>query len=142
MPAARGDRRRHVPTIDEGGRLPRAARIRRRWEFNTIHKRGVRVRTRHFIVIGLATVTDGGQSSRIGCAVGRKVGKAVIRNRIRRLIKEVFRRMTEQLPVVDLVVIAKAGAGVLADSGFEAVAEELAPALTKAANRAVEREAS
>lgn len=140
MPKARGDSRRRVPSVDEGGKLPRAARIRRRWEFNKIHQDGVRVRTRHFVVIGLPTVAEDGSTARIGCAVGRKVGKAVVRNRLRRLIKEVFRRMTQHLPIVDLVVIAKANAGPLAGLEFDALAEELAPALKGAADRAVKKE--
>ena len=95
----------------------------------------MRVHTRHFTVIALETLADDG--ARIGTAVSRKVGNAVVRNRIRRLIKEVFRKMREDLPPADLVVIAKPHAHEI--DGYASVAEELTPALTSAAERAIAR---
>ena len=127
--------KRHVPTLERGGKLRRSARVRRQWEFRRIHQKGVRVHTRHFTVLGLATLADDG--ARVGMAVSRKVGNAVTRNRIRRLIREVFRRLREDLPPADLVVIAKPQANVMAGVGFAAVAGELVPALESAARKAI-----
>ena len=49
--------------------------------------------------------------ARIGMAVGvRAVGAAVTRNRVRRLIRESFRLQRQELPAVDIFVIARTGA--------------------------------
>ncbi len=126
---------RHAPILERGGKLGRSARVRRQWEFRRIHQKGVRVHTLHFTVIAHPTLAENG--ARIGTAISRKVGRAVIRNRVRRLIKEVFRRLREELPAADLVVIAKPKAKDVGELGFAGMAEELAPALTAAAKRAV-----
>jgi ribonuclease P protein component len=121
--------------LDRGGKLERSARVRRQWEYRQIHQNGVRVRTRHFMVLGLPTLGDDG--ARIGTAIGRKVGKAVVRNRIRRLIKEVFRRVREDLPAADLVVVAKPGDP---PREMKDMTGELVPALRSAAMKALARE--
>lgn len=76
-----------------------------------------------------------GERARLGCAVSRKVGGAVVRNRVRRLIKECFRRSAATLPAIDLVVIAKPNAAQLGERGLEAVAAEVLPAFSEAARR-------
>ncbi len=57
--------------------------------------------------------------NRLGLTVSKKVGKAVVRNRVRRLIKENFRLLEEQLPLsYDLVVVARVRA---ADSDYRKI---------------------
>ena len=72
--------------------------------------RGRRVHTAHFVLV-VASGPDPSAPSRLGITVTRKVGGAVQRNRIKRIVREAFRLSPDRLPHgVDLVVIAKPGA--------------------------------
>jgi ribonuclease P protein component len=80
--------------------------------------------TRHFLLLH-ATCPAG--SARLGITVTRKIGGAVVRNRIKRAVRETFRRCRGDLPDrLAIVVIARDGVAELA--GRE-IAAELEPAL-------------
>jgi ribonuclease P protein component len=54
---------------------------------------------------------NGGKVSRLGITVGTKVGKAVVRNRVRRRLREIYRlHETEFRSGWDLVVVARSRA--------------------------------
>ena len=61
-------------------------------------------------------------SPRLGLAATRRLGKAVWRNRVKRLLREFFRRHKTALPNKDLVIMAKKGAAAL---DYHQVEEEL-----------------
>lgn len=83
-------------------------RILRRPEFTRVYERRCSVADDTLIVYGSE---NGLKTPRLGLAVSRKVGNAVTRNRWKRLIREAFRQIREDLPVgVDLVVSARYGA--------------------------------
>jgi ribonuclease P protein component len=70
-----------------------------------------RVSTPHFVLLVAAREGGGGGPARLGFIVTRKVGVAVVRNRIRRVCRECFRTWPGLLPDgVDLVVVARPGA--------------------------------
>jgi len=90
------------------GRLRREARLTDKPQFDLIHREGLRVSDGCFTVI--ARPNELGHP-RLGMAVGiRAAGNAVNRNRVKRVVRERFRQRQQELPSVDLVVNARAGA--------------------------------
>lgn len=79
-------------------------RLRRKKEIDRIFREGQRVEGRHFRFILLP---KGEENPRILIVVGRKVGKAVVRNRVKRAVREGFRKNKELFRGLDVVVIAK-----------------------------------
>jgi len=65
------------------------SRLRRRSEFQLVYQRGVRVAGRCLVVFGLC---QPGRGCRLGITATRKIGSAVVRNRARRRVRELFRR--------------------------------------------------
>ncbi len=87
--------------------LPRAERLRKRREFVAIQGSGRKLHTEHFLVFVQARAgTDA--AARMGVTVSRKVGGAVVRNRVKRLVREAFRRSKALFPRgLDVVFVAK-----------------------------------
>lgn len=106
---------------------PKEARVRRRPEFNACYERGRRLHSPHFLLFWLPGADD---RARTGMAVSRKVGDAVTRNRVKRLLREFFRLHARALPAGDLVAVAKRHAGV-ARLDLAAVTGELLPLLER-----------
>jgi ribonuclease P protein component len=89
-------------------RHPRTARLLRPADFAALRTNSQRVSTRHFTAQYRHALRA---TARLGMAVSRKVSKnAVVRNRIRRQIRESFRMQRAQLPNVDVLVIARVSA--------------------------------
>lgn len=85
-----------------------------------MQSRGRKLRSRHL----LALVTPGReQVSRFGLVVSRKVGNAVIRNRVKRWLREAIRRNRWRVTGLwDLAIVANPGAS---DAGFAAIEREV-----------------
>ncbi len=108
-----------------GEKFPRQARLTRRSEFLNLSQGGRKVYTSHFVVISKSN--DKGEN-RLGVTVSARVGKAVVRNRIKRYLREYFRHHRREFPSLqDTIIIARKGAGKLS---WKEVAEELKGALT------------
>jgi len=70
-------------------RLPRHFRLRKRAEFELCYKNGRKYHTPHFLVFVLSA--EDRQIPRLGLSVSKKVGNAVVRNRLKRVLREFFR---------------------------------------------------
>jgi len=85
--------------------FPRDSRIRRRSEFVRLSGVGRKFHNRYFLVIAARSTVG---RSRLGITVTRKVGNAVVRNRIKRQTREFFRRrQADPGGCWDINVIAK-----------------------------------
>lgn len=88
--------------------LPRDARVRRAGDFAALRQASGRLGGRCFSVRWRPNGLD---HARLGLAVSKRVSKrAVDRNRIKRLVRESFRRARHGLPPIDLVVMAREAA--------------------------------
>jgi ribonuclease P protein component len=86
--------------------LPKSHHLRLPWEFAAVYD--AKVRESRGPLMAYAKPNDLGHP-RLGMSVSRKVGIAVKRNRIRRLLREAFRLMQHDLPAgYDFVVVVRA----------------------------------
>lgn len=103
----------------------KSERILKRAEFTKIAASGKRAGTSHFVVISGSSVLP---YARLGITVSRKVGNAVSRNRIKRLVREFFRLNRDMFSAADFSIIARRGSNHL---DYSAVCQELANALSR-----------
>ena len=131
---AGGDAARPGSRRDES--FPKRCRILRRGEFLRIQGQGHRVHGKRLVFQFLPA---SGRESRVGITVSKKVGNAVVRNRIKRWIREAFRRHPELRPrrgdrshrgeperAYDLVITAKRDA---TDFAWQPIHDEIVSVL-------------
>ena len=88
-------------------KFPHEARIVRSADYRAIYKTGGKIYSSNFVLFSRRNVLG---HSRLGITVSRKVGGAVVRNRTKRLFREIFRRSLNQIPSpFDMVVNARIG---------------------------------
>jgi ribonuclease P protein component len=117
-----------MPQTARSERFPASRRIRRRPEFQRVYDAGQRLRLRLMTVMVLPN--EGGES-RLGIAATRKLGGAVVRNRARRVVREVFRRA--DVPAgLDIVVIPRTE---LLEAEYPTVESEFRYALRRASRQ-------
>jgi ribonuclease P protein component len=103
--------------------LPARLRLRHKRDFDATYARGWRMGNGFFAVT--ATHNDAG-AARLGLAVALRVsGNAVMRNRLRRIIRESFRLHQHSIPPVDVVVSARPGARAASPDALRTSLDEL-----------------
>ena len=116
--------------MNDAGTAPRRrARITRSGDFDAVYRRGRSAANRHLVVYAFAREDrPPGSPARLGLSVSKKVGGAVERNRVKRVLREQFAAIAPTLPGgIDVVVIARPGAAQYVDErGSAALGERLA----------------
>jgi ribonuclease P protein component len=97
-----------------------SARLTHRAEFDAVYRNGRRKSSRQFTIF---FAPSGRRESRFGMSVGRALGGAVVRNRIRRRVREVLRLHRREIPSGwDIIVHPRVS---VAKAEFAALSEEL-----------------
>ncbi len=98
--------------------LPPGARLRSAADFAALRHAPGRIETRHFTLRHAPATAP---ACRLGLAVSRRVSKhAVVRNRIKRVVRESFRSLRTRLPALDVLVIARPSAANVPNAALRA----------------------
>jgi len=93
--------------------MKRGSRLSRSRDFEAVFRHGRSVSTRYLVLYSFARPQDETADSdrpRLGLAVSRKVGNAVVRNRLKRLLREAFAQLSADVASDrDYVLIVRPG---------------------------------
>ncbi len=132
-PAGKGPEASGSLTLDRSESFPPGARLLKRREYQAAYQRGVRV-PGSLLVLFVLESTHG--FARLGITATRKVGCAVVRNRARRRVREIFRRNRREVPSWDLVVNIRAKA---VNAPYALIEKDLIAQLRRAKRRIAQR---
>jgi ribonuclease P protein component len=109
-------------------RAPNRGRLSRSAEFERVYRQGRSTANRHLVLYTFPNPSA--ERPRLGLSVSRKVGGAVERNRVKRMLREAFARVEPELRSdQDVVVVARPSAAELVEreglSGVDAALAEL-----------------
>jgi ribonuclease P protein component len=114
-------------------------RLSRSAEFERVYRQGRSKGNRFLVLYAFPRADDDAaereDGPRLGLSVSRRIGGAVERNRVKRVLRERFADLSADLPSgIDVVVIARPGAAeYLAERGSEALGARLGELARRAA---------
>lgn len=113
-------------------------RLSRSGDFDRVYREGTSRANRYFVLYEFNRGEDESEQRRLGVSVGKRVGNAVVRNRVKRVMREAFWQLSDRLPEArDFVLVARGDAAELVESeGLEGVVaqiEDILPADAKPA---------
>jgi ribonuclease P protein component len=129
-----------VPGRPSGGRSPKRRRLSRSAEFERVYRQGRSKANRYLVLYAFPREGDDAPTAedegpRLGLSVSRRVGGAVDRTRVKRVLREAFWSEAERLPAgSDYVVVARPDSRDLAERegmpGVRAALAELVDAMS------------
>lgn len=120
----------------EGRPDARRRRLSRSGDFDRVYREGSSSANRFLVVYSFSAREDESpDAARLGLSVGRKIGKAVTRNKVRRAVREAFWDLPELIqPGRDYVIVARPGVeGLLEREGQEGIRASLKGLMEEAA---------
>jgi ribonuclease P protein component len=120
-----------------GGRGPKRRRLSRSAEFERVYRQGRSKGNRFFVLYAFPREEADSEGPRLGLSVGRRVGGAVDRTRVKRVLREAFWEEARRLPEgSDYVVVARPESRGLAErEGAEGVRAALAELVDELGSR-------
>ena len=110
------------------GRLTRSA------EFDAVYRRGRSAASRHLVAYAFPSEQD---ETRLGIAVSRKVGGAVVRNKLKRQLREAFDANPTAPVRLDIVLVARPGLDTAVEAqGFPWLVTEVAELIERSSGTA------
>jgi ribonuclease P protein component len=108
-----------------GSGSPRRRRLSRSGDFKRVYREGSSKASRYLVLYRFKRDEDEDSEARLGISVSRKLGDAVTRNRIKRVLKEAFWEKVDQASAdQDFVLVARAAVGpLIEDRGLEGAIE-------------------
>jgi ribonuclease P protein component len=104
-------------------------RLSRSGDFDRVYRDGVSRGNRFLVLYSFArSEEEPGGDARLGLSVGRRIGRAVQRNKVKRAIREAFWKLDADLPDAhDYVIVARPGVeGLLEREGPDGIRASLA----------------
>jgi ribonuclease P protein component len=116
------------------GTVQRRHRLSRSRDFDAVYRHGRSVSTRYLVLYAFAR-EDADGDPRLGLAAPKGLGTAVVRNRLKRQLREAWRARLDEVPAGrDYVLIARPGLPEAIESrGFDWLGERIDEVLAKAA---------
>lgn len=116
--------------------MERRYRLSRSRDFDAVYRQGRSVSTRFLTLHWFPREDDPDGVPRLGLAVPKAVGGAVVRNRVKRQLRETWQELAATVPAGrDYVLVARPGLAEPADTrGHAWLVEQVGEALAKAAS--------
>jgi ribonuclease P protein component len=115
--------------------VQRRHRLSRSRDFDSVYRHGRSVSTRFLVLYWFPRESGADDGARLGLAVPKAVGPAVVRNKMKRRLREAFRARLSELPQdQDYVLVVRPGLAEAVDTrGFDWLGERVDEILGKAA---------